>query len=211
MTPLRRHCLVWLSEPPETFDTDDRARAVAWHAQGRPFVVTRRRGEGAEIGLGFCTTDLRHPGLRPRRVAAQTIPGHIVDSTRPPPLDAVARCAAARTNKPSFMRLQAAASEAGLVVRIYGSWMWQALTDEPHVHDASDLDVVIDVASSAEAGRAAAMLAREEPMLAFRIDGELSLAGRGEVHWREYHQGKPEIVLKSIDTLRLVPRTALAP
>ncbi|SKA33295.1 phosphoribosyl-dephospho-CoA transferase [Enhydrobacter aerosaccus] len=211
MKPLRRHSLVWLSEPPDAFDTDDGARAAAWQAQGRPFVVTRRRGEGAEIGLGFCTTDRHHPQLRPRRVAAQTVPQHIVESMRPLSLDAVAQCAAARTKAPAFARLQAAASEAGVVVRVYGSWMWQALTDERHVHEASDLDVVIDVVSLEEADRAAAMLAREEPTLAFRIDGELSLADRGEVQWREYHQGEPEIVLKSIDALRLVPRTELAP
>lgn len=214
MTPLRRHSLVWLSRVPDAIVGDDRGRCTAWQAQGRPFVVTRRRGEGpagvtATIGLGFCTTDPFHPELRPRRVAALTLPQHIVEVARPPALELVARCAPATRQADSFTRLQAAATAADLDIRVYGSWMWQTLTGERHVHEASDLDVVIDVATPNDADRAAALLAREEPLLSLHLDGELSFPGRGEVHWREYQQGKPEILLKSIDSLRLVARREL--
>ena len=109
----------------------------------------------------------------------------------------------------SFERLISASDQAGLDVRVYGSWMWQALTGEPHVHAASDLDVVIDVADLAAADRAAAFLAREEQALSFRIDGELSFPGLGEIQWREMLQDKDEVLLKSIDTLQLVSRARL--
>ncbi|TBR29292.1 MAG: hypothetical protein EPO10_08695, partial [Reyranella sp.] len=66
MTGLRRHTLVWLSQAPQAETEDDRSRAAIWHAAGRPFVVTRRRDHGNDIGLGFCTTDPAHPELRPR-------------------------------------------------------------------------------------------------------------------------------------------------
>lgn len=209
MTGLRRHTLVWLSHAPEAETTDDRARAAAWHMAGRPFVVTRRRSEGADIGLGFCTTDPAHSELRPRRVAAQTAIEGIVRQARPPALDEIAHCPAAAARKASFDRLLSAAAYAGIEIRVYGSWMWQALTGERHVHEASDLDVVIDVADLAAADRAAAFLAREEQELAFRIDGELSFSGLGEVQWRELLQDKDEVLLKSVDTLKLVPRTQL--
>ena len=87
--------------------------------------------------------------------------------------------------------------------------MWQALTGERHVHEASDLDVVIDVADLGAADDAAAFLARMEKDLAFRIDGELSFPGLGEVQWRELLQDRNEVLLKSVDTLNLVPRTQL--
>lgn len=209
MTGLRRHTLVWLSQAPGAETADDRARAATWHTAGRPFVVTRRRGDGTEIGLGFCTTDPSHPELRPRRVAARTDPAHIVRHARPPELEEIARCPAATAQARSFSRLISAAARAGHDIHVYGSWMWQALTGERHVHEASDLDVVIDVAGLDAADDAAAFLAREEPDLAFRIDGELSFPGLGEVQWREFRQDRNEVLLKSADTLKLVPRIRL--
>lgn len=211
MIPLGRHTLVWLSQAPATDNAGDDDRARTWHAMDRPFVVTRRRGDGPEIGLGFCTTDALHPELRPRRVAARIDPEHVVRIARPPALAEVARCPAAGKRREAFAHLLAAADAEGIDVRVYGSWMWQLLTTERHVHEASDLDVLIDVASAAEAARVAAFLDRQEPALGLRIDGELSFAGRGEVQWREYLQDKPEILLKAVDSLQLVPRSELCP
>lgn len=209
MTGLRRHTLVWLSQAPGADTEDDRARAAAWHDAGRPFVVTRRRGEGSAIGLGFCTTDPAHPELRPRRVAALADPDRILRDARPPGLEEIARCPAATPQAASFSRLIADTADAGIKINVYGSWMWQALTAERHVHAGSDLDVVIDVTGLGGALRTAAFLARAEQDLPFRIDGELSFAGVGEVPWRELLQDKDEILLKSVDRLELVPRTRL--
>ncbi len=210
MTGLRRHTLVWLSQAPEAETGDDRMRAAVWQASGRPFVVTRRRDDGSDIGLGFCTTDPLHPQLRPRRVAARTPLHDVVRHARPPVLEEIARCPAAAGRTASFARLNSAAAAAGLDLHVYGSWMWQVLTGDRHVHEASDLDVVIDVADLAAGYRAAAFLAREEQDLPFRIDGELSFAGLGEIQWRELLQDKDEVLLKSVDMLQLVPRTHLA-
>lgn len=209
MTCLRRHTLVWLSQAPGAETSDDRTRAATWHTADRPFVVTRRRDDGNEVGLGFCTTDPLHPELRPRRVAARTTPDRIVRHARPPGLEEIARCPAATAQAASFSNLISAAAHAGHDLRVFGSWMWQALTGERHVHEASDLDVVIDVADLGAADDAAAFLARMEKDLTFRIDGELSFPGLGEVQWRELLQDRSEVLLKSVDTLNLVPRTQL--
>ncbi|MFN4014377.1 MAG: malonate decarboxylase holo-[acyl-carrier-protein] synthase [Reyranella sp.] len=209
MNGLRRHSLVWLSHAPEAETDDDRARAAAWHSAGRPFVVTRRRNDGNEIGLGFCTTDPSRPELRPHRVAARTDPAQIVRLARPPRLEEIARCPAATAQAHSFFRLISAASQARHDIHVYGSWMWQALTGERHVHEGSDLDVVIDAAGLDAALGAAAFLARVEPDLAFRIDGELSFRGLGEVQWRELLQDRDEVLLKSTDSMQLVSRTRL--
>ena len=205
MTGLRRHALVRLSCAPQAGNDTDHAFAVGWQAAGRPLVVTRRGADPDAVGLGFCVVDPDHPDLRPRRVAARCDRGDVTAIDRPPPLEQIARCEAAAPYAASFSRLAEAAAAAGFDIRVYGSWMWQALTGERHVRDGSDLDVLIDVADAAEADRAAAFLAGEEPSLAFRIDGELSIAGMGEVHWRELSQGKAEVLVKSVDTLRLVP------
>jgi phosphoribosyl-dephospho-CoA transferase len=210
MSTLRRHALALLSRAPDADSEADRERAARWQAAGRPFVVTRRRDAISDVGLGFCTTDERHPDLRPRRVAAHASLDLVVDLAPPPLLPEIARCPAAARHSDSFARLASAAAEAGLAIRVYGSWMWQALTGERHVHDASDLDVLIDVADLSAADRATSFLEKIEPTLAFRLDGEISFVGLGEVSWREYRQDRPEVLLKSVEAMRLTPRTELA-
>ncbi|MBL6617338.1 MAG: malonate decarboxylase holo-[acyl-carrier-protein] synthase [Reyranella sp.] len=209
MIGLRRHALVRLSRVPAADNDRDRALAERWQAAGRPFVVTRGGADPKGVGLGFCVVDARHPELRPRRVAARCARGDVAVVQRPPRLDEIARCPAAAALAGSFSRLVDAAREAGLDIRVYGSWMWQALTGENHVRDSSDLDVLIDVADAGDADRVAAFLERQEDGLAFRIDGELSIAGLGEVHWRELRQDGADVLVKSIDTLRLTPRAEL--
>jgi phosphoribosyl-dephospho-CoA transferase len=209
MIALRRHALARLSQAPDADNDADRARAARWQAAGKPFVVTRRREAGSAIGFGFCTTDLAHPELRPRRVAAHADAGRVTGLALPPSLEEIARNPAASPHAASFAQLSSAAAAANISIRVYGSWMWQALTDERHVHAESDLDVLVDVAGVSEADRVTAFLAEIEPALAFRLDGEISFKGLGEVNWREYRQDRQEVLLKSIDTMRLTSRTEL--
>ena len=209
MIALRRHALARLSQAPGADNEADRERAALWQASGRPFVVTRRREASRDVGLGFCTTEAAHPELRPRRVAAHTDAAFVVDLALPPTLEEIARNPAASPHAAYFSRLTVAAAAAGIAIRVYGSWMWQALTGERHVHDASDLDVLIDVVGISEANRVTTFLAEIDPALAFRLDGEVSFASLGEVNWREYRQDRPEVLLKSVDTMRLTPRAEL--
>ena len=87
--------------------------------------------------------------------------------------------------------------------------MWQALAGGSYVNASSDLDVLIDVADAAGADRAADFLQRAAAECPFKLDGELSLPGLGEVHWREYLNGEPAILVKSLHAVRLVRREEL--
>ena len=89
--------------------------------------------------------------------------------------------------------------------------MWQALTGEAHVRPTSDLDLLVDVGGPDEAEEVAGFLARQEAELPFKLDGELSFAGLGEVQWREFLLGTPEVLLKAVDSVRMVARAALRP
>lgn len=210
MTGLRRHALLRLSQAPQAGTDTDRLLAERWQAAGRPFVVARGSGDPDTVALGFCAVDARHPELRPRRVAVRTDPRHVIDVARPPALDEIARCPAAHAVAP-LARLAAAAVEEAIDIRVYGSWMWQALTGEAHVRDTSDLDVLVDVSGKEQADRATGFLARQEAALGLTLDGELSFAGLGEVHWRDYRQGKAEVLVKAIDSMCLMPRAELRP
>lgn len=211
MTGLRRHALVWLSQPPQADDGPDSVLAAKWHADDRPFVICRRRSERDEVSLGFCVVHEKFPEIRPRRIGARTLAAHIVRTARPPALAEVARCGPALDRAASFRHLIDEAARAGLDLRVYGSWMWQALTGEGHVRPTSDLDLLLDVAGPREADEAAALLAREEAALTFKLDGELSFAGRGEVQWREFLLSAPEVLVKAVDSVRMMRREDLQP
>lgn len=189
--------LVWLSHAPRAGLTADAPAVEQWHAGGKPFVVSRQSGTDACLALGFCMVA---PGLRPRRIAVQAGHEHIVRVARPPALAEL---------PPAFASLSAAAAKAGLDVRVFGSWMWQTLTGAPHVTEASDLDVLIDVSTAAEADHAATFLEAASEDSRFRVDGELSIPGLGEVHWREYLNGVPELLLKSLAGVRMIRRDDL--
>ena len=155
MIGLRRHTLVWLSQAPGAEDAQDRALVDRWQADGRPFVVCRRRGEPGELSLGFCAVHDKFPEIRPRRIAAHTLAKHVVRIARPPGLKEVAKCRPAAAHAAAFARLGTEAARAGLDLRIYGSWMWQALTGEPHVRPSSDLDILVEVRGRRDADGAA--------------------------------------------------------
>lgn len=87
--------------------------------------------------------------------------------------------------------------------------MWQTLTGAPHVTADSDLDVLIEVSTPAGADDAAAFLQTASADSPCEVDGELSIPGLGEVHWREYLNGGPELLLKSLVAVRLIKRDDL--
>ena len=201
MVGIRRHALVWLSHAPRPDVTGDAFVVDRWHAEGNPFVVCRQHGESNPLSLGFC---LASQELRLRRIAAYSQPEEILRVDRPPPLGEVAAL-----QPDTFARLSDATAKAGLDIRVFGSWMWQALTGGLYVNASSDLDVLIDVADAAGAEKAAEFLQREAAECPFKLDGELSFSGLGEVHWREYFNGAPSILVKSITTVRMVRREEL--
>ena len=206
MTALRRHALAWLSQPPRAEADADAALVAAWHDAGRPFVVCRQRAAG-ELSPGLCAIAAGTP--RPRRIAAHAAPAALRDVGCPPALAELARCPAAAERADLFEALAVDAAAAGLEPRVYGSWMWQALTGDTHVRGASDLDVLIDVATPAAADAAAAWPDDAAGRLPFALDGELSIADRGEVHWREYRSDAAELMVKSVTAVRLLRREEL--
>jgi phosphoribosyl-dephospho-CoA transferase len=116
---------------------------------------------------------------------------------------------AASQNRLKFEHLADAAAKDGLDIHVFGSWMWQTLTGGSYVNETSDLDVLVDVADAAGADRAADFLRRKARESPFKLDGELSFPGLGEIHWRDYLNDGPMILVKSLAAVRMVRREEL--
>jgi len=154
-------------------------------------------------------TSAGSPACRPRRVSVQARHELVLRVERPPSLAAVAASGSNGAMAKAISRFAAAALDEGLNIHVFGSWMWQALTGDAYVNAGSDLDVLIEVANEPEAGQAADFLQRQATVCPMKIDGELSIPGRGEVHWREYFGDTPAILLKSITAVNMIPREDL--
>jgi len=76
-------------------------------------------------------------------------------------------------------------AQLGVVARAYGSYGWQQLTGLEYVHPRSDLDLLLEVATGAQADRACAHL-RDAQLGPLRLDGELAFDEGGSVAWREW-------------------------
>jgi triphosphoribosyl-dephospho-CoA synthase len=187
---------VWLAAPPVAGAFQQAAEA--WHKAGHPFVVCRTR-PGEEISLGFCLPP-RTVGGPPQRIAASARHADVRDTSRPPEL-----AEWAITHLPAIGAESAALARCGRVGLI-GSRMWEAITGLRYTRPESDLDMVVDVPHG-EVGAVASALQALASAAPVRVDAELSLEGFGEMHWEEWLSQSPEVLVKSLHGVRLVPRT----
>lgn len=187
---IRRHSLVWLRET--AGDGGPQDAAAAWREAGNPFIVCRTR-PGEELSLGFCLPGTA--GNPPRRWPYAAQVGDIVHAARPPLLLEII------DRLPGAWRERVECFAGEFAIRLVGSRMWDALLGGGYVRPESDLDVVVDVASSAEGNAAVDALASLEASLPCRVDGEISLESVGEIAWREWN--RDEVLVKSLDGVRL--------
>jgi len=176
--------------------------AVAWHEAGQPFIVCRKR-PGERLSLGFCLPKPLGQSGSPIRIAAHSDEANVIRVDRPP---ALCSEAAQRAIPPDVLN-QLLSPPIGCIVRLIGSRMWEAITKTSYTNASSDLDLVIDLATSDAADPACEFL--ESFMSPIRLDAELSFPGRKEVHWKEWKSAADPLLVKSLDAVALVPRAEL--
>lgn len=200
MKPLRRHQLVWLDEfawyrvlasasstDPSQASATETADCLAHWAQLRwPLVVTR---QPADTVAGAAPGELALGLSAPARWGRQAI--GVTAS-----LSGVARQGEFPSAVELGPHLPAAAqvgwgllcerlTRLGVPARVYGSYGWQQLTGMNYVHARSDIDLLIEVSTAAQADQVAALLLAAEsgPV---RLDGELAFEEGASVAWREW-------------------------
>ena len=121
-----------------------------------------------------------------RRLAVAVAPRDLLFLDEFPSATAVTRLLPRPVAK-TWRALMAALAAHDCAARVYGGYGWQALTRMAYVHAASDVDLLLPVASGAHADAVAQVLATtawDGP----RLDGELLLPDGGAVAWREWRE-----------------------
>ncbi|MDD2918323.1 malonate decarboxylase holo-[acyl-carrier-protein] synthase [Rhodoferax sp.] len=184
MEDLRRNQLVclhaqgWAQLQAHAWDAEAQAILAHWQRNKLPLVVCRQRidVESAQVCLGL-------PAPRQwsrRRLALKLGLDQVAAVATFPTLRQVAQ---AMPWEPAAFKLDEKLTPLAVTPRVYGSHGWQWLTHMPYVHEASDIDISLNVPDFETACGATALLARAE--LGPRLDGEVVFPGGQAVAWRE--------------------------
>ncbi|HID8535989.1 TPA: malonate decarboxylase holo-[acyl-carrier-protein] synthase [Stenotrophomonas maltophilia] len=201
---LPRHTLVWLSAR-AGWQADIAAhelRLANWFAQGLPAIVARRAADDADprLRLGVPLP----PAEGKLRLALRVPLQDVLTTEAPPTLQA-----ALEGNLPEEWQHPLQALQAIAPARVFGAFAWQLLSHLPYVHARSDIDLLWQADSAAQADRLVASLQAWESEYGRRVDGELCLADGGAVNWREYAGRSREVLVKRADGAALELRDAL--
>ncbi|MDQ1117815.1 MULTISPECIES: malonate decarboxylase holo-[acyl-carrier-protein] synthase [Pseudoxanthomonas] len=205
--PLRRHTLVWL--PPQAAHAvvpAQATRARAWFEQGHPAIVARRPAAtpADPLHLGVPLP----PAEGKQRLAVRAAVADVLRIAPPPTLEqSIARAPAAW--RPALAALVHRAHALDLVPRVFGAFCWQTLTGLAYVHETSDLDLLWEIESAAQADAIIRLLDEWERHQRRRADGELRLPDGRAVSWREYAGSALRLLVKTEDDARLVARADL--
>lgn len=210
---LRRHD--WAFVRPEAVcvveaDPEARGWVEAWRAQGRPLVITRQPRAPLHVALGAVLPR----ALGARRVACR-VAGDALLRTRGP--ITVAEAAPRLPEREAVVLRELAATLAGCGARlgIYGSTAWDALAGGGYRHAQSDIDMICDVASSADVAPCVEALAHAASRSPVTLDGEIRIGDGAAVAWREVEAvlaGRTRSVLvKDLYIPRLMEWDVLAP
>jgi phosphoribosyl-dephospho-CoA transferase len=221
MTPLRRHQLVWLDEfawfrvlATASSSSNDLPHACEaqtaqsklnqleclehWAQQRWPLVVTRQAAHAlADDPDAVLALGLSAPARWGRQAIAvsSTLTGVMRRCAFPSAAEvgATLPCAA----RPGWVALCQSLAQLGVTAHVYGSHGWQQLTGLDYVHPGSDIDLLLAVATPAQADLACARLMSAD-MGSVRIDGELAFGNGTSVAWREwqmFRSGQAERIL----------------
>lgn len=167
-------------------DLTSAPHVTEWSGRSWP-VILRRRNPGepldhVPVGLPL------PPGDGRRRIGLMLPSGSV--RPRSPVTLAQAFNAAPPAWRPTLQALDEIGRSHGLVLRVFGSLLWQHLTGLAYLSDSSDLDLLWPTTSPIHRSllNTIAAVDADAPM---RIDGEILLRdGRG-VNWRELHGATP--------------------
>jgi phosphoribosyl-dephospho-CoA transferase len=205
-----RHDLAWLTPrgweralAGAPFGTRD--AIASWGRAGWPAVVTRAHADPGpeQVALGIALPPLPADGSKPR-IALNCATGDIERSGAALALADAVEAAPSGWRK-ALAALDEEAADAGLVLRVYGSLAFQALTGQAYVNARSDIDLLLHPATARDYRRALALLARHARVLP--LDGEIVFGDGRAVAWKELaaaQHGQARVLAKSLQGIALM-------
>jgi len=209
---VERHDLVRLT--PEGWETVCRGlsgagRDLAWQWGERDLPAVVRRTEPGTPPDVLCLGMPAPPDAisgQKLRVGFAVESRHVVGIRAPLALDEAGVPAAWQA---PFTSLREELREAGIDCRVFGSVAMQTLTGERYLTSASDIDLLLRPASSAQLDAGLDLLRHYAQSLP--LDGEIAFPSGDAVSWKEWlgAGGGDRVLAKRLNTVALLRRDAL--
>jgi len=183
---VQRHHLMWLDPEfdvaPYTPDSGHIAFARAWVAQGLPLVVTRQPTHpvtgAAHIALGLT---LPKPATRQR--ISLSVPTEAI-LRQSGPLELAEAMAPFPHWQELIFRILDICTTADVTPCVYGSLLWQTISNCEYITNTSDLDVLFTCTESSNVKRLLDSLTSLDESTP-RLDGEILVPSGWAAAWRE--------------------------
>jgi len=193
---IKRHQLVWLNQSPVAIEPRAQKACDEWFESGLPFIATRQTSD-YELRLGFCTPRETNDAS-PQRIGVVARKDSIARLSPPPLLaEAITQFKILKGIR-DFAETQC--------FHLYGSYLWELLTEQPYTTPTSDLDLFIVLEHAQEIPGVIACFQKLDCRLPIRVDGEVSIQGLGEINWRELAASTETLLLKTTTGVRLINR-----
>jgi phosphoribosyl-dephospho-CoA transferase len=195
----QRHDLVWLdSEFNYTPELND------WVVQKFPCVVIRQTSPAPNyLNIAWCNGMDKKVSRHSCLIPIQSIVSH----TAPLPLINIAQYFVAETT--SLIKTIRKLEQLNFKPCIYGSFSWQILTQKNYIHDNSDLDVLLHVATHNQLGYILTLLDNLAMISGRRVDGELIFPDGCAVAWREWFSDSDKVLCKAFSEVSFTHRNIL--
>jgi phosphoribosyl-dephospho-CoA transferase len=202
--------------PPQSADDVTAAHEVvqSWIELGRPLIVTRHTPDcrAARCRLAFCGPR----DASPRRICIE-VACDAIDDVAPLRLrDALD--AAPDAWRSALQKIDRAFGELSLTPCVFGSLAWQAATGLSYLHDASDVDLIVELtaddwqcAFTSDGGLSSvfSVVTAAMDQAEFRCDCELRLQRDAAFSLAELRGSSRQVMAKRNDGSELVARSSL--
>jgi phosphoribosyl-dephospho-CoA transferase len=192
---ISRHVLVWLREAghaaliAQVENDTQREFGCTWLAEKRPVVVSRQSegisNELLAVGLAL------PPSLGKCRISLKLSRADITTVAPPLQLAQVILHSPAEWQA-ALQKLDHAAKNIGITLRVYGSFSWQSVSGLSYVTATSDIDLLWHAHSPTQLQQGIALLSEWEKTSGLRADGEVLFGDDHAVSWREWSQSNAE-------------------
>lgn len=212
-----RHSLIWLFDQGwqrvlDTAPESDHHAINAWRQTDWPAVVRRADADASahQVCFGIALPPRPSDGVKVR--IALSAPLTDVKKKLPPISIETIIDAAPETWRPRLVALNTDALRHGLSIRVYGSVALQALTGQPYVTAASDIDLLFYPRTCAQLETGVELLVRYA--IGLPLDGEIIFPSGQAVAWKEWMNAMdapstPRVLVKKNSTVCLLPVATL--
>ena len=175
-----------------------------WVARGWPLIARRpsaHEAHGIPVGLPL------PPSAGKARVALM-LNHDDIDRAEPLPTLAAALETAPVTWRPALHALVATAAAHQVSVYVFGSLAWQHLTGLPYLSPTSDVDLAWSAPSRDRLDALLHAIAEVERAAPMGVDGEIVLRDGAAANWRELHDCRTDVMLKTSNDVILATRAS---